>query len=68
MLFGTLGVRNPPAAVIPQECGISWCVGRDKATLLQRAAHNWNEAGVQTLLGLGADPDALDEHGRQRLH
>ena len=28
--------------------------GGDKATLLHRAAHNWNEAGVQTLLGLGA--------------
>ncbi len=35
---------------------------------LHAAAHNWNEAGLQALLELGADPDALDEHRRQPLH
>ncbi|OIW32727.1 ankyrin [Coniochaeta ligniaria NRRL 30616] len=43
-------------------------VGGDKATPLHMAAHNWNAAGVQALLDLGADPDATDEYGRQPLH
>ncbi|KAK4042792.1 ankyrin [Parachaetomium inaequale] len=43
-------------------------VGGDKATPLHRAAHNWNEAAVQALLDLGADPGVTDEHGRQPLH
>ena len=45
-----------------------YAVGGDKATPLHRAAYSWNAAAVQALLGLGADPDATDEHGRQPLH
>jgi ankyrin repeat protein len=44
-------------------------IGGDKAaTPLHRAARDWNEAGVEALLDLGADPDMVDELGRQPLH
>jgi ankyrin repeat protein len=46
----------------------SFGVGGDQVTPLDRAAHNWNAAGVQALLDLGADSDATDGYGRQPLH
>ena len=43
-------------------------IARRKVTPLHRAARDWNSAGVQALLDLGAEPDAADEHGWQALH
>lgn len=52
----------------PRTGGFPYGVGGDRATPLHWAAYNWNAAGVQALLRLGADPDTTDEHGRQPLH
>ena len=52
----------------PKDRNFPYSVGGDKATPLHRGAYNWNPAGVQALLDLGADPDATDEYGRQPLH
>ena len=53
---------------VPDQGFPARAVGGDNVTPLHVAAHNWNEAGVQALLELGADPGALDGHGRQPLH
>ena len=44
-------------------------VGSEKgATPLHQAARDWNAAGVEALLDLGADPAAADELGQTPLH
>ncbi|KAH8902032.1 ankyrin [Coniochaeta sp. PMI_546] len=52
----------------PVTRGFPYGVGGGRVTPLHWAVYNWNAAGVQALLDLGADPDATDEHGRQPLH
>ena len=52
----------------PKDRCFPYGAGGDKATPLHRGASDWNAAGVQALLDLGADPDATDEYGRQPLH